>query len=141
MPSVVATAEGRRKGGRTRAAILNAEKAARAVLGVIFRPEGDLKEALARVGITPEGDELSLMAGILAVHAGRALNGDLNSAKWVFDVAGITLNANEQKAKIKALRKQVEPAAVEAVVVKGPEIPTEEINESLKRMGVFDDGN
>lgn len=111
------------------------------MLGAMFTPEGDLKEALASVGITPDGDELSLMAGILAVHAGRALNGDLNSAKWVFDIAGITLNANEQKAKIKALRKQVEPAAVEAVVVKGPEVTTEEINESLKHMGVFDDGN
>lgn len=141
MPSVVPTAEGRRKGGRARAVAINAEKAAHAVLGALFKPEGDLKEALASVGITPEGDKFTLMAGILAVHAGRALNGDLNSAKWVFDVAGITLNAKEQKAKIKALRKQVEPAAVEAVVVKGPEIPTEEINESLKNMGVFDDGN
>ena len=87
---------GGRKSGIVRRERTGIQKLAKSVLDTKFKPNQNLKKALKGIGIDVS-DKISLLNGILAVFSGKALSGDIVAAKFVFDIAGYTLNSQERR--------------------------------------------
>ena len=98
---------GGRKSGIVRRERNGIQKLAKSVLDTKFKPNQNLKKALKGIGFDVS-DKITLLNGILAVFSGKALSGDIVAAKFVFDIAGYTLNSQERVAKIKLLQRMAE---------------------------------
>ena len=128
-----------RKGGK-KSVIVRRErggiqKMAKAVLDTQFKPNKNLKKALEGIGFDVK-DRISLLKGILAVFSGKALSGDIVAAKFVFDIAGYTLNSQERVAKIKLLQRMTETGEGEETVEK-PALDLSEISRQAKELGIY----
>ena len=126
---------GGRKSGIVRRERTGIQKLAKSVLDTKFKPNQNLKKALKGIGIDVS-DKISLLNGILAVFSGKALSGDIVAAKFVFDIAGYTLNSQERVAKIKLLQRMAESDAGEGSVEK-PAMDLVEINRQAKELGIY----
>lgn len=126
---------GGRKSGIVRRERTGIQKLAKSVLDTKFKPNQNLKKALKGIGIDVS-DKISLLNGILAVFSGKALSGDIVAAKFVFDIAGYTLNSQERVAKIKLLQRMAEGDAGEGSVEK-PAMDLVEINRQAKELGIY----
>lgn len=126
---------GGRKSGIVRRERTGIQKLAKSVLDTKFKPNQNLKKALKGIGIDVS-DKISLLNGILAVFSGKALSGDIVAAKFVFDIAGYTLNSQERVAKIKLLQRMAEGDAGEGRVEK-PAMDLVEINRQAKELGIY----
>lgn len=126
---------GGRKSGIVRRERTGIQKLAKSVLDTKFKPNQNLKKALKGIGIDVS-DKISLLNGILAVFSGKALSGDIVAAKFVFDIAGYTLNSQERVAKIKLLQRMAESDACEGSVEK-PAMDLVEINRQAKELGIY----
>lgn len=126
---------GGRKSGIVRRERTGIQKLAKSVLDTKFKPNQNLKKALKGIGIDVS-DKISLLNGILAVFSGKALSGDIVAAKFVFDIAGYTLNSQERVAKIKLLQRMAEGGDDERNVEK-PAMDLVEINRQAKELGIY----
>lgn len=126
---------GGRKSGIVRRERTGIQKLAKSVLDTKFKPNQNLKKALKGIGIDVS-DKISLLNGILAVFSGKALSGDIVAAKFVFDIAGYTLNSQERVAKIKLLQRMAESGDDEGSVEK-PAVDLVEINRQAKELGIY----
>ena len=107
-----------------------------------------LKEAFDSVnffgnGLDEDAKNTALESAIIAIHAVRGLEGDLNSAKWIFDIAGKSPYGKKVKLEIKKLELEVEQLdkmlnGEESKPASKPNVPEEQIEASLSRMGVLD---
>lgn len=113
------------------------QKLAKSVLDTKFKPNQNLRKALKGIGVDVS-DKISLLNGILAVFSGKALSGDIVAAKFIFDVAGYTLNSQERIAKIKLIQRMAEPETGEVVVEK-PKMDLVEIDRQARELGIYGD--
>lgn len=65
-------------------------------------PDGDGKDNLKQMGV--EDDDLTVQTAILVNQVGKALKGDLDSAKFVRDTAGEYVGAEEEKEEAEKYR-------------------------------------
>lgn len=126
---------GGRKSGIVRRERNGIQKLAKSVLDTKFKPNQNLKKALKGIGFDVS-DKITLLNGILAVFSGKALSGDIVAAKFVFDIAGYTLNSQERVAKIKLLQRMAESGDDEGNVEK-PAMDLVEINRQAKELGIY----
>lgn len=126
---------GGRKSGIVRRERTGIQKLAKSVLDTKFKPNQNLKKALKGIGFDVS-DKITLLNGILAVFSGKALSGDIVAAKFVFDIAGYTLNSQERVAKIKLLQRMAESGDDEGNVEK-PAMDLVEINRQAKELGIY----
>lgn len=108
------------------------------VLDTKFKPNQNLKKALKGIGIDTN-DKISLLNGILAVFSGKALSGDIVAARFVFDIAGYTMYAQEKKAKIKLLQRMAEQGAPEEQDSMRPKADLIEIDKEARKLGIYAD--
>lgn len=129
---------GGRKSGQVRRERGGIQRLAKSVLDTKFKPNQNLKKALKGIGIDVS-DKISLLNGILAVFSGKALSGDIVAAKFVFDIAGYTLNSQERVAKIKLLQRMSEPAANDDVNDNKPVANLAEMEAEARKLGIYGD--
>jgi hypothetical protein len=129
--------KGGQRSGQVRRERYGIQKLAKSVLDTKFKPNQNLKKALKGIGIDVS-DNISLLNGILAVFSGKALSGDIVAAKFVFDIAGYTLNSQERAAKIKLLQKMAEPERGDEIVEK-PKMDLVEIDRQARELGIYGD--
>jgi len=109
------------------------------ILETQFEPKRnkDFKKFLEQIGIDPN-DKMTVLNGIMAVFAGKALDGDIVAAKFLLDVAGYSLSAKERLAKIKLLERMANPEDAEALAKVKPPINLDEIDEEARKLGIYD---
>lgn len=131
-----------RKGGKksviARKEQRSIQKLAKSVLDTKFKPNQNLKKALKGIGFDVS-DKITLLNGILAVFSGKALSGDIVAAKFVFDIAGYTLNSQERVAKIKLLQRMAEPTANDEVNDNKPVANLAEMEAEARKLGIYGD--
>ena len=125
---------GGRKSGIVRRERTGIQKLAKSVLDTKFKPNQNLKKELKGIGFDVS-DKITLLNGILAVFSGKALSGDIVAAKFVFDIAGYTLNSQERVAKIKLLQRMAE--SDDEGSVEKPAMDLVEINRQAKELGIY----
>lgn len=108
----------------------------RAVLSTKFTPVEGLKNALNSIGIDTT-KELTIMSGIISVFAGKALSGDLKAAKFVLDLAGYSLNAKEQIARIKSLEKMINAEEINSQDIEEA-VSIEDIRAEANKLGIYE---
>lgn len=98
------------------------ELVARVVLNSKFTPHDSIKQILDTIGIDSSSGTMVKVV-ILSRIAMDAMNGDIRAARFLFDVAGWSNDAKEQKAKTKAIEK-----VANAEVATTQELPPLDIN-------------
>lgn len=76
------------------------------------------------------------MSGIISVFAGKALSGDLKAAKFVLDLAGYSLNAKEQIARIKSLEKMINAEEINSQDIEEA-VSIEDIRAEANKLGIY----
>lgn len=88
-------------GGKKSGEVRRKKKAMKETLKMLLSleiPEGDGKEVLREMGVDDE--DLNVQTAILTTQVQKALNGNLESAKFVRDTAGEYVGAEEEKEEI-----------------------------------------
>lgn len=112
-----------------------AREVARAILSIKFTPVEELKIALNSIGIDTT-KELTIMSGIIAVFAGKALSGDLKAARFILDLAGYSLNAKEQMARINSLEKMVNAEMIDSQSIE-EQVSLDDIRAEANKLGIY----
>lgn len=107
----------------------------RAILSTKFTPVEGLKNALNSIGIDTT-KELTIMSGIISVFAGKALSGDLKAARFILDLAGYSLNAKEQIARIKSLEKMVNAEIIDSQPTE-ESVSIDDIRAEANKLGIY----
>lgn len=138
------------KGNKTKRLIGDAQKITRKLLSTRFdvRKREDVKEALESVNYYEGRDEdekkTLCLSAMIACHMANGFF-DVNSAKFVLELAGMTpaskkISTEVKKMELEVKKLQAELDAQQATEDKpesGPEVSESEICESLTRMGVI----
>ncbi len=94
--------ENAKKGGKKSGEVRRKKKAMKETMKMLLNlnlPESEGKEKLKEIGI--EDEDLTIQTAILTNQVEKALNGNLDSAKFVRDTAGEYVGAEEEKEETK----------------------------------------
>lgn len=109
-PGDARTVEAARKGGRTRAANVNLQKTMSKILGAQPRLTERMIERMEEQGLNLGDDELTNTAALIGlVLTNKALAGDLDAAKMVFEMAGQVVDARTatERERLKLERQRL----------------------------------
>lgn len=134
--------QGGKKSGEFRRAKKEIEDVAQTILSMKINYPRTLKKMLQEIGV-PSDKKVTAFAALYTVHFLKGLGGDLKSAYFCADVAGVTPRAKEHKAKIKMLDRMAQNSEtiVPTVPQQMEEISLDEIRKQARELGVYEDGD
>ena len=100
-----------------------------------FQPTDSFKAILEGMGIDTN-EKTDVMTGIVAIFSHKAINGDLNAARFVFDVGGLNLESEERLARIEALDSMADQNSDK--LANNKQLNLEEITKQAKALGIYD---
>lgn len=134
--------QGGKKSGEFRRAKKEIEDVAHAILSMKMNYPAPVRKMLQEIGVECD-KKVTAMAALYMVHYLKGLGGDLKSAYFCADVAGVTPRAKEHKAKIKMLDRMAQNADTTIVNIpqNDQEISLDEIRRQACEMGVYENGD
>lgn len=134
--------QGGKKSGEFRRTKKQIEDVANAILSMKMNYPKPVKKMLQEIGVE-SNKKVNAFTALYMVHFLKGLGGDLKSAYFCADVAGVTPRAKEHKAKIKMLDRMAQntETAVFPAIHQEEEIPLDEIRRQAREMGVYEDGD
>lgn len=104
-----------------------------------FQPTDSFKAILEGMGIDTN-EKTDVMTGIVAIFSHKAINGDLNAARFVIDIGGLNLESEERLARIEALDTMTDQNMEGMDGGDGKEPPNlEEIDKQARALGIYGD--